>query len=122
MKRLALIAPALLLAACGTATHTTATPAPTAAPKTVIDAEGRYHASIDNDGTYVVGLSVVDIQMGKYRNAGGKMCYWARLRSLDPNDIIESKKSSSPQVVEIRASDAAFFTQNCGTWQMASLF
>ena len=140
MKRLALTAPALLLAACGSATHTTAspvtitqtglaqptvtqtvgrTPPPPAAPKTVIGADGAYRPVIDNDGTYLVG---VDILMGKYRNAGGTMCYWARLRSLDTSDIIDSKKTSSPQVIQIRASDTAFLTQNCGTWQMISLF
>jgi hypothetical protein len=135
MKRLALTAPALLLAACGSATHTTAstmtitqtgtvqptvtqtvghTPAPPAGPKTVIDAHGMWLPVIDNDGTYLVG---VDIVPGKYRNAGGMMCYWARLRSLDASDIIDSKKTSGPQVITIRSSDTAFLTQNCGTWQ-----
>ncbi|SPM28073.1 hypothetical protein MTAB308_1558 [Mycobacterium terramassiliense] len=57
--------------------------------------------------------------MGKYRNGGGTMCYWARLRSLSTNDIIESKNTSDPQVIEIRPSDTAFLTQNCGSWQTA---
>ncbi len=135
MKRLAVTAPALLLAACGSATHTTAstvtitqtgtvqptvtqtvgrTPPPPAGPKTVIDPHGIWFPDIDKDGTYLVG---VDIVPGKYRNAGGTMCYWARLRSLDPSDIIDSKKTSSPQVVTIRADDTAFLTQNCATWQ-----
>ena len=140
MKRLAVTAPALLLVACGSATQTTAstvtitqtrpaqptvtqtvgrTPPPSAAPKTLIDANGTYWTVIDNDGTYLVW---VDIPMGKYRNAGGTMCYWARLRSLDTSDIIDSKKTSSPQEITIRASDTAFLTQNCGTWQMISPF
>jgi hypothetical protein len=140
MKRLAVTAPALLLVACGSATQTTAstvtitqtrpaqptvtqtvgrTPPPSAAPKTLIDANGYYWPVIDNDGTYLVW---VDIPMGKYRNAGGTMCYWARLRSLDTSDIIDSKKTSSPQEITIRASDTAFLTQNCGTWQMISPF
>ncbi len=139
MKRLAVTAPALLLAACGSATHTTAstvtitqtgtvqptvtqtvgrTPPPPAAPKTVIGPYGAYLPVIDHDGTYVVD---VDIYAGKYRNAGGTMCYWARLRSLDTSDIIESKKTSSPQEIAIRESDTAFLTQNCGTWQMLPL-
>ena len=139
MKRLALTAPALLLAACGSTTHTTAstatitqtspaqptvtqtvgrTPPPPAGPKTVIDAHGAYRPVIDNDGTYLAG---VDIWLGKYRNAGGKMCYWARLRSLNPSDIIDSKKTGDPQVITIRASDTAFLTQNCGTWQKIPL-
>lgn len=117
MKRLALTALVLLLAACGSATQTTAAPPPTAAAKTVIDAQGIYRPSIDKDGTYLVG---VDIPMGKYRDAGGPMCYWARLRSLSANDIIESKNISGPQVIEIRPSDTAFVTQNCGSWQAAA--
>jgi len=138
MKRLAVTGPALLIVACGSATHSTAptvniiqtgpaqptvaqtvvhTPSPSAAPKTVIGANGMYWPVIDNDGTYLVW---VDIPMGKYRNAGGTMCYWARLRSLDTSDIIDSKKTSSPQEITIRASDTAFLTQNCGTWQMSS--
>lgn len=135
MKRLALTAPALLLAACGGATHTTATvttmqtgtlpPTVTqtvggtsslpAGPKTVIWAFGMPLMVIDNDGTYLVS---VDIPAGKYRNAGGMMCYWARLRSLDPSDIIDSRKTNDPQEIEIQVSDTAFLTQNCGTWQM----
>jgi len=139
MKRLALTVPALLLAACGSTTHTTAstvtitqtgtvqptvtqtvgrTPPPSVGPKTVIDAHGAYRPVIDNDGTYLVG---VDIWVGKYRNAGGAMCYWARLRSLDPSDIIDSKKTGDPQVITIRATDTAFLTQNCGTWQKIPL-
>ena len=140
MKRLAVTAPVLLLVACGSTTHTTAstvtitqtgpaqptvtqtvgrTPPPSAAPKTVVGADGINWTVIDNDGTYLVW---VDIPMGKYRNAGGTECYWARLRSLDARDIIDSKKTSSPQEITIRASDTAFLTQNCGTWQMISPF
>lgn len=139
MKHLVLTGPALLLAACGGATHTTpstvditrtgtaqptvvtqtagSTPPP-AAPKTVIDANGAYWPVIDNDGTYLVEDDIIP---GKYRNAGGKMCYWARLRGRNPSDIIDSKKTDDPQVIGIQISDTAFLTQNCGTWQMISL-
>lgn len=137
MKRFALAAPALLVAACGSATHVTAPtvastqtgpavdqtvihrPPPSAAPKTVIGTNGTYWPVIDNDGMYRVWI---DIPMGRYRNAGGKSCYWARLGSLDTSDIIDSKKTSSPQEITIRASDTAFLTQNCGTWEMVSAF
>jgi len=116
MKRLALIAPALLLAGCGSAAHTTAsTGVTTAAPKTVIDAHGKYWPVIDKDGTYLVD---VDVPAGDYRNTGGAECYWARLRGPDPSDIIDSKKNSSPQVIRIQLGDTAFVTQACGTWQM----
>ncbi|TAM65971.1 MAG: hypothetical protein EPN51_17390 [Mycobacterium sp.] len=135
MGRLILSTLALLLAACGSATDTTATVstsrtgavAPTAAqtvgqtlpppagPKTVIYSFGIPLVVIDSDGTYVIGL---DIPEGKYRSAGGTTCYWARLRSLSASDIIEEKTTGDPQVVGIRASDTAFLTRNCGTWQM----
>jgi hypothetical protein len=119
MKRLATTALALLLAACGSTTHpvaSTVTPPP-AAPKTLIGALGAPWQVIDNDGTYLVW---VDILPGEYRNAGGTMCYWARLRSPDTSDIIDSKKTSGPQVIRIQGSDTAFLTQNCGTWQQIS--
>jgi hypothetical protein len=141
MKRLAFTVPALLVAACGNVTHTAAStatitqtsapqrtvtqpasriPPPPAAPKTVIGADGNSLPIIDLDGIFVVGE--VDVTPGKYRNAGGTNCYWARLRSVDPGDIVDSKRTDSPQVIVIRASDTAFLTQNCGTWQMISLF
>ncbi len=47
------------------------------------------------------------------------MCYWARLRSLDASDVIDSRTSSGPQIIEIHEDDTAFLTHNCGTWQMA---
>lgn len=140
MKRLALAAGGLLLTACGGATHTASpvtitqtvtveptvtqtvghTPVPPTSPKTVIDPYGVYQSVIDNDGTYLIG---VDISPGKYRKVvAGTMCYWARLRSLDASDIIDSHRGSGPQVVEIKESDTAFLTQDCGTWQMIPYF
>lgn len=140
MKRLALAAGALLLAGCGNATHTTTstvtvtqtvtvqpsvpptvahTALPPTGPKTVIDSFGLYETVIDNNGTYLIGA---DISAGKYHTLGGATCYWARLRSLDTKDIIDSHKGSGPQVIEIRESDIAFLTQNCGTWQMVPWF
>ena len=141
MKRLAFTASALLLAACGHATHNTAstaitttqtnpakpaitqtvirTPPTSTATKTVIGADGTNWTVIDNDGTYFVW---VDTPVGKYRNAGGTECYWARLRSPDTSDIIDSNRTRNPQEVTIRASDTAFVTRNCGTWQMISPF
>lgn len=116
MRHFAVIALAILLSACASQT-----PAGTPNRKTVIDAKGTYQPSIDNDGVYLVSLSIIDIQMGKYRTGGGTKCYWARLRSTDPNDIIESNRSNGPQEVVIRASDVAFLTRNCGTWQMTGL-
>lgn len=119
---LLLAAMMLLTAAC--ATHSAgpaATSRPPAQAKTVVGPNGGVSPTIDIDGTYLVGISITDIQMGRYRNRGGTDCYWARLRSLDPSDVIESGRSVSPQEVVIRASDTAFLTRNCGTWQMNSL-
>ena len=100
-------------------TQPTVAPPPPATPKTVVAADGTTQQVIDKDGTYVVGL---DIWPGKYRNVGGRGCSWARLRSLDPRDVIDSNTASGPQVVQIRFSDTAFLTHDCGTWQMVSLF
>ena len=137
MKLLAVVAGALLLAACGSGTHTTAStvtvtqtvtveaaapetagglkPPPPTGSKTVIDPFGTYTGVIDKDGTYLVG---VDIMPGMYHTTGGAICSWARLRSLDTGDIIDSWKGSGPQRIQIQESDTAFLTQNCGTWQM----
>jgi hypothetical protein len=79
-------------------------PAPPPGPKTVID----------GNGTYLVGEDIVP---GTYRSAGGSGCYWKRLSSLDGSDIIDNNLSDGPQVVEILASDVAFETEDCQTWQ-----
>ena len=73
-------------------------------------------STIDTDGIHKVGT---DITPGTYRSDGGTACYWARLRSLDTNDIIDSSAnhaSSDPPQVEIAPGDAAFFTKDCGAW------
>jgi ABC-type glycerol-3-phosphate transport system substrate-binding protein len=119
MKRLALAASALLLTACGGAAPTTApvtvTVTETPGSKTIIDPYGSYDTVIDKNGTYIVGA---DIFPGRYRTAGKPGCYWARLGSGDAHDIIDSHKNGGPQVVEIKESDTAFVTQDCGMWQM----
>ena len=124
MKRLALAAGGLLLTACGSSTQTTGSTATVtvtqawdaaSGSKTVIDPYGFYDTVIDKNGTYIIGA---DIFPGRYRTAGNPECYWARLSSGDARDIIDSHKNSGPQVIEIRESDTAFLTQNCGMWQM----
>lgn len=122
-SKTAVAAGALVLTACGTTDHTAAqtvtvtstlqpvitqtvtyTPPPPPGPKT----------TITTDGTYQVG---VDILPGTYRSSGKSDCYWARLRSLATNDIIDNDNASGPAVVQILPSDAAFLTKRCGTWQ-----
>lgn len=120
MKCLVPAIPIALLTACGIDTQTTAPSV--GSPKTVIRADGITLPTIDRDGTYLVGFLYGDVQVGRYRNSGGTMCYWARLRSLEPDDVIESKKTTSPQEVHLQAGDTAFLTRNCGTWQFVSVF
>lgn len=110
---------AIVLTGCGGTSHTTvtstvqatetvtvtATPPPPPGPKT----------TISTNGTFVVNT---DIAPGTYRTAGGVGCYWARLRTLDTNDIIDNNVSDGPQVVRILPTDMAFMTRGCGTWQI----
>ncbi|OBK29495.1 hypothetical protein A5634_18385 [Mycobacterium asiaticum] len=98
-----------------TRTDTSSHEPPPAANETVIDDYGGSLNVIDHDGRY---LLYVDIMPGKYRNAGGTTCYWARLHSLDVNDVIAGARNDLPQVIEIHEDDTAFLTRNCGTWQM----
>jgi hypothetical protein len=72
--------------------------------------------TIPGDGIWVVGE---DVEPGVYRAQGsGGSCYWARLRSLDGSDIITNHFGSANVSVEIHASDAAFETSGCGSWQL----
>jgi hypothetical protein len=126
-KKIAIAAAAVALAGCTTPSQNAATtvtetstlqpvitntvtvtytPPPPPGPKT----------TIDSDGTYVVG---VDIVPGTYRSAGGSSCYWARLNSLNTNDIIDNNGSAGPQAVEISATDKAFQTEHCPSWHKA---
>jgi hypothetical protein len=110
------------LAGCGGTTQTTATVTSTVQP-TITQTETVTYTpppppgpktTIDSDGTYQVG---VDIVPGNYHTTGSSGCYWARLSSLDTNDIIDNNNSNGPQVVGIQPTDKAFLTQRCGTWQ-----
>jgi hypothetical protein len=92
-----------------TQTVTVTLPAPTTTPKTIIE----------TDGTYRVGT---DMAPGTYRSGGTSPegesdCYWARLRSLKPTDIIDSGIGTGSQVVTIQPTDRAFVTHSCQPWQ-----
>ena len=92
-----------------TKTVTVTLPPPPSAPKT----------TIETDGMYRVGT---DIAAGTYRSGGNSPegesdCYWARLRSLNSTDIINSDIGTGPQEVTIQPSDRAFVTHSCQTWQ-----
>jgi hypothetical protein len=121
-KKTAIAGAAIVLAGCGGTSHTTVTvtstvqatktvtttftPPPPPGPKT----------TINMNGTYLVNT---DIVAGIYRTSGGVGCYWARLKSLDTNDIIDNNVSDGQQVVRILPTDMAFMTRDCGTWQKA---
>ena len=67
------------------------------------------------NGTYVVGSQV---PAGLYRGPGGSSCYWQRLSGFGGTlgEIIANGFGDVKIVVEIKASDAGFSTQACGTW------
>jgi hypothetical protein len=126
-EKTAIATAAIVLAGCGGSGQTVATvtstlqpvitktvtvtypPPPAPAPKT----------TMETDGTYRIGT---DIVLGTYQSAGRSAdgesdCYWARLHSLNPTDIIDNNISSGPQVVAIQRSDLAFLTHSCQPWQ-----
>jgi hypothetical protein len=70
--------------------------------------------TVFGDGLYQVG---VDIAPGVYRSAGGKGCYWSRLKTLDTSSYIDSNLNDGPQTVQILPTDGAFNTKNCQPWQ-----
>jgi hypothetical protein len=122
----AVIAAALVLAGCGNSSHTAATVTSTLQPVITKTVTVTYppplpvpKMTMDTDGTYRVGT---DIVLGTYRSGGRSAegesdCYWARLNSLNPTDIIANNISTDPQVVEIQPSDTAFLTHSCQPWQ-----
>jgi hypothetical protein len=126
-KKTAVAAVAIVLAGCGGSGRPVATVTSTLQPvitKTVTvtyppPPEPAPRTTMETDGTYRVGT---DIAPGTYRSAGRSSqgesdCYWARLNSLDPTDIIANNISTAPQVVVIQPGDAAFLTRSCQPWQ-----
>ncbi|MCB0942386.1 MAG: hypothetical protein KDB72_19360 [Mycobacterium sp.] len=123
LKAAALAGAAIVLAGCGgssenavptitskvevTKTLTVTVPPSPSAPKAIMETDGMYRVGID-------------IEPGTYRTDGKSPeamdCYWARLRSLNENDIIASDMGTGPQLVLIEASDRAFYTHRCQTW------
>ena len=123
-KKAAIAGAAIVLVGCGGSSQTAVTitstmevtktvvvtaPPPPVAPR----------ASMETDGTYRVGTDIVP---GTYQSAGPHPqretgCYWARLDSLDPGNIISNHIGSDPQVVTIESSDTAFVTRSCEPWQ-----
>lgn len=69
--------------------------------------------SIPGDGEFLVGRQV---KPGIYQAAASPGCYWARLSSLNTQDIIDNNNVDGPTTVQILASDTAFQTQGCATF------
>ncbi len=71
------------------------------------------------DGTHVVGM---DLEPGLYRTADGPtLCYWERRSSFVPilDAIIAYDFGPRPRIAEIKTSDFAFLSNNCGPWAPA---
>lgn len=72
--------------------------------------------TIPGSGKFLVGT---DIQPGTYRgNPQNESCYWERLSGVGGtfDEIITNENADGPTVVEIRSSDAAFSSEDCGEW------
>jgi hypothetical protein len=127
-KKTAIGVAAIVLMGCGGPSHTartvTSTPQPVTKTVTVTyppPPAPMPKTTMETDGTYRVGT---DIVLGTYRSGGRSAegesdCYWARLNSLNPTDIIDNHIGNGPQVVALRASDKAFLTHSCQTWHKA---
>ena len=78
-----------------------------------LEAAAKANTFDGSDATYLVGS---DIKAGTYRGTASDNCYYARLSSVNTQDIIENNNTSGPVVVRILASDKAFQVTRCGTF------
>ena len=72
-------------------------------------------------GTYIVGDYV---QPSTYWTQSTDGCYWERLSGFSGNlsDIISNDFLDGQSIVEIKPTDAGFYTSsNCGTWQSVNV-
>ncbi|WP_018180118.1 hypothetical protein [Jongsikchunia kroppenstedtii] len=98
-----------------TASTTTTTSSGTSSSATSSAASGPRTSF--GDGTWMVGSG---IEPGTYSTDGGDGCYWARLGGLSgaTDDILANDNASGPATVTISGTDAAFQSQDCGTWTL----
>lgn len=69
-----------------------------------------------HDGTQLVGGS---IQPGVYVSSAGMLgCSWERLSGLSGSleEILASGDPAGQAIVEVRSTDAAFSSRDCGSW------
>lgn len=100
----------------GAADHAAVVAKPTAVPGIPVQTAGQ----IAGDGQWLVGTQAGRVKPGVYRSAYGKLCYWERLAGLSGKyvDLIANGGfRNGPQLVEVLASDYAFTSQGCGTWE-----
>ena len=74
------------------------------------------------DGTHRVGFGKDRVAPGLYTTyvPPGGFCYWARLRSLDPSNIIDNDIATAGRAfVYVGPGDAAIQSDDCGTWAPA---
>lgn len=97
------------------APEATVTKTVTAKPKATAAAVPAGPATTFGDGTYRVGK---EIRPGTYKAAGGGGCYWERMRDFkgELGSILANENPSGSTTVTIKASDAGFKTDGCGTW------
>ncbi|MGY4709422.1 hypothetical protein ACXDF8_07685 [Mycolicibacterium sp. CBM1] len=75
-------------------------------------------STIDQAGTYKVG---VDIVAGTYSTAGpveGSACYWKRIGGEDGQTTVDSGLTKKPQIIQIDPTDTTFKTDGCQPWQL----
>lgn len=69
------------------------------------------------NGTFLVNS---EIQPGTYKTEGGSSCYYERLSGTSGtfDDIIANENPDGQAIVTIASTDAAFKSQDCGTWNL----
>ena len=70
------------------------------------------------EGTFVVGSGVVP---GRYRTSSARWCSWERLSGFggSADDILAAASANQgfgATIVDIKPSDAGFYSDGCGTW------
>lgn len=104
-----------LIIVCGEAPPPPPPPPPSATP-TPTTAAASPSAFTFGDGVFQVGSQVPP---GRYRAASlSSLCYWARLSGFGGSlgEIISNGIPTGSVVVDIKAGDAGFESNGCGTW------
>ena len=68
-----------------------------------------------SDGTYEVGTGDGQVAPGKYKSAGGGMCYWARLKHNDGavGDIVANNVGQGQMILNVAKSDGYVEIRGC---------